>query len=608
MRRSGPASAGGAPALAGVGSRYMTDRYGGPPYGGSAAAQMPHWQPYLREPQADTQEAWLAATAETIQAMHTSGNMAGAIKSARGQIMFENGLRPNLKPWGGMISSDPKVQAAWARDVEGRFMVWANNPWNVDLGGRHTFGVLLGQLLDQRFATGEMVMTMPHIDRPGSTHGIKVNVMPSQRLSQLGGTNTVQGVTMDPATGAPVAYNFNNYNMATHSLEQKVVAARDGTGRPVVVHVFDNAPGTVRGITPFAPVLRVLHASDQLGTGQLVLSLMQNIFAATVESPLPSAEILMALMGLDEQEDNDDSEASRRLATLTDSGQKVVQGSFMDLLTAREKWYNSTNIDLGKFGKIAHLFPGEKLTFNRPNAPSADYVAFQKFLHYECARALGIAAFQWNGIFDGYTYTTAKMAIDEAWPMTLWNRQMVARVAQAVFMAWLEEDIILGNTALPGGIQQFYAARDFVCRCDWIGPPRPTADDLKTAKAMQVMRAEGWQSSASIASGYGYDWTEEADDQHEFNSYRDDKELDRPPSLGGGGNGAGSAAQAGPGGQQSDDGVDKQTDREARLVGAMLRGDNAGVEAVLMENENDRQHFGRFAARAASDFGFSLAA
>lgn len=567
----------GGPALARTGSRYMGDE---------KSPFMFNWRPALREAQADTAEAWQSAAARVIDTLHTQGFLKGGIASVRGQMIFPDGLRQNLKPFGSCISSDPKITAAWARDVEGRFKLWFDDPLNVDWGSRYTGGQLLGQGIDQFFATGEIVATLPYREVPGATHGLKINVIPSTRLSQQNGPppNTVQGVTLDPISGAPIGYNFHQYNYATGVLDQRYVKARDERGRPVVIHLLDNAPTAVRGITPLAPALRVVKQFDQLQDATLTGALIQTIFAATIESAAPTEDMLRALQDAEEQDATDDEAVFlERRSKAVAAVEGVPPGAMFNLLEKRAGWYKNTNIDLGRFGKIAHLFPNEKLVFNKAQYEANNYKEMTKVLHREISKCIGCTTYQLDNDFDGFTYTTAKMAVDEAWPMNLWRRaHFPGRMMQTIFEAWLEEDIMRGYTILPGGLAQFYAQRHLICRSDWRGPPRPTADELKTAKANQVLRAEGWQSTEGIAAEYGNDWVEVADSQEASDDYRVEKGLPPLPSLGGGGNGAGSSALANPEGDQSG----AANDREARLVGALVRNDDTEVEKILMEYPN----------------------
>src|SRR5690606_12133074 len=160
-----------------------------------------------------------------------------------------------------------------------------------------------------------------------------------------------QGVRIDDF-GLPLAYRIKRDRLINDTVD---IAARDGAGRPQVIHVFEGAAGQVRGITPLAPVLRVVRQFDQLADATLTAALIQAIFAATIESEAPTEQMLQALQDQDEQ---------------------GTSGDIFDFFGAKEAWYRSTKIDLGVVGRIAHLFPGEALKFNRSEHPNDTYEAF----------------------------------------------------------------------------------------------------------------------------------------------------------------------------------------------------------------------------------------
>jgi N-acyl-D-aspartate/D-glutamate deacylase len=52
------------------------------------------------------------------------------------------------------------------------------------------------------------------------------------------------------------------------------VRARDRAGRPRVIHVFEGAPGTHRGISPLVPALQVARQFDQLADATLMAAIL----------------------------------------------------------------------------------------------------------------------------------------------------------------------------------------------------------------------------------------------------------------------------------------------------------------------------------------------
>ena len=268
------------------------------------------------------------------------------------------------------------------------------------------------------------------------------------------------------------------------------VPARDGLGRPNVVHVFVGLPGQVKGITPIVPALKVAKQFDQLADATLMTSLIQNVFAATVTSSDPTEDVLQGLLSVQEQ------------AKLAAAGQSPFDAWF----EAQSGWYEGNSIDVGIGGRVAHLFPGQKMEFLSPTHPATAYKDFSMHLLRELARCLGLTYESATGDYSGATYSSVRMAVNEVFPITLARRKFVlAPWCQPIFEAWLEEQIELGLIPFPGGIENFLANRAAATRAEWPGAPKPQADDLKTAKAYEVYRSMGVITDEAIANDLGLD-------------------------------------------------------------------------------------------------------
>lgn len=299
---------------------------------------------------------------------------------------------------------------------------------------------------------------------------------------------------MRSAPWFPYRFNVKDRFLGEREIERP---ARDSLGRPMVIHVFDGAPQQVRGITPMAPALKVVRQYDQLADATLTAALIQAIFAATVESEAPTQDVLAALQDEGEQ------------ATTQGVGPATIEG----LIAARAGWYDGTQIDLGVHGKLAHMFPGEKLKFNRSEHPNSTYEAFAKFLLREVARCLGVTYETLTGDYTNATYSSVRMATSEAWKVILYRREMIAgRFLQQVYSAWLEEEIDAGRIPFPGGIEAFILKRALATRAAWRGPAKPTADELKSAKANEINLRMKVTTRAEICAENGQDW-EDVDEQ-----------------------------------------------------------------------------------------------
>ena len=469
------------------------------------------WRPALRDSKQDVAASYTQAVARTIDAVQNSGWLSGCIEQSKGNIIGGNGLRLAFKPDAAAVSGwSVKEMSDWSRMVERRFEAWSEDACECDASGKHTLGQLQEQLLDSYFTHGEVLALLPRIARPGTTTAVKVKLLPPHKLVQdtAETIGMYQGVTMGD-WGFPLRYRVE---LATaYGLEQPVeVDAFTPDGDQQVIHVFRGTPGQVRGITPFVHALRIIKQYDQLSDATLQKALIDAIFAATMESPSPTNDILQALQ--DEGE------------------QGIGAGSMSDYLSSKAAWYENTKIDLGRGGRIAHLFPGEKLALTTSARISGDYEAFSKFLLREIARCMGLSFEAMTGDYSGATYSSVRMSSSELWPLTVSRRKhIVARVLQDIFMAWLDEEILTGRVPFKGGPAAYFASRKALCRTDWRGPPKPQADDLKAAKAMEVLKNLGIASDEQLCAELGTDHVDVYEQRAREKQMRE--ELDLPDGF-----------------------------------------------------------------------------
>jgi lambda family phage portal protein len=453
-----------------------------------------NWRPALREANDDVRSAWVTAASRTVDMIQNSGWIAGAVDQT---IAYTTGagLRLACKPDAAALGWTADEAQAWAQHVERRWEAWANRPIECDIEGKSSIGKMQAQALRSFFAYGEVLATLPYLRRaPGGQYGTKVQMLPPLRLVQDTATpSMVQGVIRD-TTGYPLAYRIKAPPDSLTVPQYRDIPARDPFGRALVVHIFDGQPGQVRGIPPITPALRVWRQYDQLADATLTTSLIQTIFAATVKSPEPTEEILQAFQDLVEQQ-------------ATKDGGGHIPTPFESMLLMRQGWYDQTQIDLGRHGKIAHLAPGDELTFHGSQHPNATYDTFAKFLLREIARCLGLTYEDFTGDYTQATYSSVRMATSAMWMITIYRRvNIIAPFLNPIFEAWLEEDIEHGWTPFPGGVDAFMANRAAAARTHWRGPAKPQADDLKFANAVKTLREMGVITDEWICAELGDDW------------------------------------------------------------------------------------------------------
>jgi len=444
------------------------------------------WTPALRDSKYDVQQGYIRAASRVIDAIHNSGWLAGMVRQAIASCVG-SGLSLASKPDVSIFNGDAVAAQKWSQEVESGFNDWANCAEECDAAGKHTLGQMTEAGLRSHMAYGEILGLVPLIARPESETRVKLKLLPPHKLMQdSDNVRLFQGVLHDE-WDFPLAYKLNLRTASDYVEMPLYVPARDSANRKQVLHIFNGEVGTVRGISEFAPALKVVRQSDQLADATLTTTLLQTIFAATVETSVPTADILQGLQ---------------------DPGEQGIGGaSLTDFIEAQANFQRGTAIDLGRHGKIAHLFPGEKLTFNAAQSPNNNYEAFSRLLLREISRCAGMTFEDATGDYNGATYASINMAQAVVWPIVL-SRRMFAAVplVQPIFEAWLEEAIETGRQGFPGGIDAFRRQRRKACRSFWRGPPKPQGDWLKMAKAYQTFRDMGVMTDEQICAELGSDW------------------------------------------------------------------------------------------------------
>jgi len=472
-------------------------------YAGGSMSASPvffHWHPALREANDDVRAAWRMATARTVNSIQNSGWLAGCIEQSVASVVGD-GLQLGAKPNAQALGWEQSFANQWAREVETRFSMWAEHPRACDAGARFSFGQMQCQAYRHYMATGEILATLPWIERQGTMFKTKVKLLPAWRMSlRTEMPNLFNGVRVD-ATGAPVGYVLNRIPYPMYdNIEDVEVPATDVMGRPLVVHVFDGDPDQVRGISPFTPILKVTRQFDQLADATLTAAIIQAVFAAMFKSAAPTDDVIEAMQTTGEQK------------------------AFERLIVEKAEWYRQTDINLGNAGKILHGFPGDELQFFRSEHPNQTYEPFAKFLLRECSRAAAMTYEEFTGDYAGATFSSVKMGTATNWPRVVYRRKnIVAPFAQKCYEAWLEEDIEAGRTPFPGGVQAYLANKEAAAQSVWRGPTMPQADELKSAMAAQTLQEIGVPDSVVFAP-YGGD----VDDWYEQRK----REQDRRAELG----------------------------------------------------------------------------
>jgi lambda family phage portal protein len=352
--------------------------------------------------------------------------------------------------------------------------------------------------------------------KAGATTGTKICMVPPMRLVQdtQEFEGMFQGVIHD-AYGRAVVYRLKErVNGFTVTRDYK---AFDDRGRPMVFHVFDPMDADdVRGISRIAPAFRQHLQHEVLVDATIQTAILQTIFAAVLTSASPSAEAFEAIETL---------------------GSTEMKNEFLAYFSGAMDRARDGEISISAEPRVSHLAPGETFDLKTAATPGPQFLPVSAALSRDMARAIGITYGGLTMDHTDATYSSVRMENSSIWPVVMRRRERIAApICQTIYDAWLDEEIGSGRLRFKGGYDAFAANRDLVTWALWQGPAKPTADDLKSAKAASERLQNGTSTLAAEAAELGLDADEVIEQRaREANRLRDaglPSPFDRPTGGG----------------------------------------------------------------------------
>ena len=449
----------------------------------------------LVESRDDIRQSWQRAAALALDLIKNSGRLRGAADQVIADTVG-SGLKMTPTPdFSGLGWSDDEIKE-WRRLVKRRWNRYRKNRKEVDFRGKFTMSQLVDVALRWDMAYGEVTGLLEYMPRAvrrryGITTGTKLCLTPPHRLVQ--DTNEVEGLyqgVYQDENGRPVGYLFEERE-AGISVKRKY-DAYDRSGRDIVLHVFNPMDATdVRGISVLASAFRKHIQHELLDDATLQTAILQTVLAATLPSEKPTMEAFEALEVLKSE---------------NVEGASDYANDYVDYLKGSLEAAAESEIRIGGDPQVSHLAPGEKLDFKAAGTPGNQYLPFSNALSRDTARAIGISYGALTMDHTNATYSSVRMENSSIWPVVKRRRDHCAvPVERTVYEAWLDEEIGEGRIPFKGGYRAFLANRDAILQASWEGPPKPTADDLKSSKASSERLNNGTSSIEIEAADLGLD-------------------------------------------------------------------------------------------------------
>lgn len=423
--------------------------------------------------------------------------IAGASKFYRNSIVGTN-YKLIAAPKHEYLGKDREWAKTFKKEVETKFMLWANSPDNwVDMGRRNNLTSFLRSAVASYFLSGEVLAVAEwdrSIARPYKTC---LSLVDPDRLVEPilpGYDEKIRGGIRLDAHGKPVEYFIRNTHPAGMELrnnyDYKAIKAYKSWGRIQVIHLYDkNRPEQSRGVSALTSALKEVKMLHKLKETLLQNSIVRSMYAAVITSDMP-AEAVFSQLGANDSE-------------------TTLEGYYNGYLSILNEYVESSrNLNIDGV-KIPHLFPGTKLDILSPGEGGPLGTDFETSLIRNLACALGISYEQLSKDYRQSSYSSARAGMLETWKnMQAIKTEITDTLASHIYRLWLEEAILAGEIKSFPNSDLFYEAmnKDALTNCSWIGASQGQIDELNEGQAAHL-RIQGLVSSRQIeCAAQGRDW------------------------------------------------------------------------------------------------------
>lgn len=401
-------------------------------------------------------------------------------------------IKLSAQPVYSLLGRDISWRMTWARNVQARFRVWANDiERRCDARQTLSFGAMAKLAYLTYIRDGECAAEIRDDER-GITNTTNILLIAPERISHpedralVEGPELQRGIAYDK-NGAPLGYYVSSQHPSdpTPSMKRRTwdyIPARGPTGRAKFVHVFSpRRVEQMRGISRLAEAMVPSKMVDRVDRAEVAAALKSAIYSFFIKSPGTTDDLAEALAPGSDGAAND--------------------AWIEPYLDFRER--SPVAVDNAS---VVQLFPGEDVVVPQRNSPNANYPDFVRFVLQKIAGSLGLSYQQLSGDWQSINYSSARALLNEMWRSFLEDRHFFTQAFLTPFYAaWLEVEVANGDVKIPGGPAAFYRNKTAICMAEWIGPGRGSTDPLKEGNANNLDTAAGRTSTIELILERGRD-------------------------------------------------------------------------------------------------------
>lgn len=473
------------------------------------------WRPSIQ----GTDSAYLPEK-ETIigrveDSLRNDAYIQGAVNLRKDSIVG-NRYALNARPLSASIfgKKDTVWESEFKQEVEEKFSLVAESHDNwFDASRKNTFTELVRLAVAIDMIRGEFLASVEWLKDPSRPCGTAINLISLNRLetqpSSMSDSFVRGGVRFDKY-GAPIAYQIKtvdpydiNYGITSGAVttQWKEIKKYKPWGRLQMIHLFESqSPFQTRGIPELTASLKELRIVKDFRDIQLQKAVVQSMYAATIESELPTEQIAQSLG------------ATVGAPPTQEQLTEAIEGYAKSFIQAAAKMGGVKTDGV----QIPHLLPGTKFNLLTPNQGQDRGSEFEQSILRYIASSLGISYEQLSRDYTHTNYSSARAAMLETWKSMLARKMLVAdKVANIIYRLWLEEMVnsrafstLTGNARRTGWLYSDRMRLDALANARWIGASRGQIDEMKETQASVLRRQNGLGTLESETSRLGLDWRE----------------------------------------------------------------------------------------------------
>lgn len=385
-----------------------------------------------------------------------------ALKTMRTNVVG-GGIKPRPNIDAELLGLTEEEASEWEAIAMREFSLWADSA-NCDLERMNNFYELQQLGFLSWITRGDVFVLLPYTSRINEPYDLRIQLIEADRVCNPQNNpyndKIINGVERNDR-GEIVAYHIANHHplSAAHAYNRKwnrVLAYGPRTGRRNVLHCIDSERiGQSRGVPILSPVLETLKQLGRYTDAELMSALINSLFTAFIETPLPE------------------------MRPFGEAGNGDYQ-------------LNDDELSMGN-GTIATLAPGETVKFADPSKPSNTFADFVDALVRQIGAALEIPPELLLKQFAN-NYSASRGALLEAWKMFKMRRTwLINDFCQPIYEEWLSEAVAKGRINAPNFFLDPLVRKAY-SNCSWSGPSAGQLDPVKEANAAKIRVQEGFST------------------------------------------------------------------------------------------------------------------